>query len=249
LGWFHFIFSGIFAPTYLQTHYREKCLKSFIQDVHGMVLDVGCGAQINKKRFCIHDLEYIALDYEQILQQVDSQGRGGKPGSIKRPNINATAIHLPCKKESIDTIICTDVLEHLSDPFIALLEFAQALKPGGNLLISVPFLLGEHQVPYDYFRFTRFGLISLFEKSHLMLTELLPYQNNGVSLLLMITSFVFYDCLIPLKKIHPIIFVILYGFTIPINIMFNLLGVLCSKIPFATSNTLGFVLRARKEKK
>lgn len=63
---------------------------------------------------------------------------------------------------SVEVVICVEVLEHVRHPHQAIAELFRILKPGGLVVGSVPFILGIHDHPIDYFRFTRFGLLQLF---------------------------------------------------------------------------------------
>lgn len=63
-----------------------------------------------------------------------------------------------------DTIICTQVLEHVPNPFLAVSELHRILKPGGKIIVTVPFLNNYHMEPHDYWRFTEYGLSNLFKE-------------------------------------------------------------------------------------
>lgn len=63
---------------------------------------------------------------------------------------------------SVDTVFCLEVLEHVQRPHLAVAEIFRILRPGGIVIGSTPFLLGMHDAPGDYFRFTRHGLKVLF---------------------------------------------------------------------------------------
>ena len=65
-------------------------------------------------------------------------------------------------------------IEHLREPLQALLEMARTLKPGGRLLIAAPHEWEVHQAPHDYFRYTRFGLQYLLERSGFEVREIHP---------------------------------------------------------------------------
>jgi SAM-dependent methyltransferase len=65
---------------------------------------------------------------------------------------------LPLADGSVDAVLCTQVLEHLEWPREAVREFHRVLKPGGVLYLTAPMAQAEHQVPFDYFRYTSFGL-------------------------------------------------------------------------------------------
>jgi SAM-dependent methyltransferase len=61
-----------------------------------------------------------------------------------------------------DFIVFNQVMEHLPEPFLALKELNRVLKPGGKLIYSAPLFYEEHEQPYDFFRYTQFGVRHLF---------------------------------------------------------------------------------------
>lgn len=60
-----------------------------------------------------------------------------------------------------DACVCHQVLEHVPDPVAALAEIYRVMKPGAAFVISVPHLSRQHELPYDYFRYTPCGLTKL----------------------------------------------------------------------------------------
>lgn len=68
---------------------------------------------------------------------------------------------LPLADQSVDTIFCCSVMEHAPQPWRILPEFYRVLRPGGHVILSVPFLYYLHGMPDDYFRFTLPGIVSL----------------------------------------------------------------------------------------
>ncbi|KKQ77576.1 MAG: Methyltransferase type 11 [Parcubacteria group bacterium GW2011_GWC1_38_6] len=70
---------------------------------------------------------------------------------------------LPFDDSSFDIVLCMVVLEHLEDPKKAIAEMLRVLRPGGKILISVPFLFPIHDSPNDFWRFTKYGLRVLFK--------------------------------------------------------------------------------------
>jgi 2-polyprenyl-3-methyl-5-hydroxy-6-metoxy-1,4-benzoquinol methylase len=78
------------------------------------------------------------------------------------------------KARSFDTVVCSQVLEHLPDPCAALKEMARVLSDGGFLILSVPHLSALHEVPDDYWRFTRFGLDRQLRQSGLEVISIEP---------------------------------------------------------------------------
>ncbi len=69
---------------------------------------------------------------------------------------------LPFGPGEVDAIVCTGVLEHITDPAAAVAEFRRVLRPGGAVLCTVPFMQPYHEDPEDYRRFTPTGLRQLF---------------------------------------------------------------------------------------
>ena len=111
------------------------------------LLDVGAG-ECQYKPYFIGRCKYISQDV------------GGKfdDFTYDQIDIRSEIYNIPLPDESVDFILCTQVLEHLKYPARALQELNRLLKPGGKLYLTVPFASEEHMVPYDYFRYTRFSL-------------------------------------------------------------------------------------------
>jgi len=73
-------------------------------------------------------------------------------------NLRFDAHHLPFANDSFLSVLCTEVLEHCTNPQQVVDELHRVLKPGGTLLLTTRFMFPLHEVPYDYFRFTKYGL-------------------------------------------------------------------------------------------
>ena len=65
---------------------------------------------------------------------------------------------IPVQDARFDHVLLTQVLEHLPEPAAVLAELHRVLKQGGTLWLTAPFFYAEHEKPYDYFRYTRFGI-------------------------------------------------------------------------------------------
>jgi SAM-dependent methyltransferase len=77
------------------------------------------------------------------------------------PTLIADAGRLPVAANSVDVVVCTEVLEHVAEPRLVVREIRRVLKPGGLVLGSTPFLYPVHADPYDYSRFTGQGVRDL----------------------------------------------------------------------------------------
>ena len=69
---------------------------------------------------------------------------------------------IPLEDESVDLVLCNQVLEHVTDPVASVSEIWRILKPGGIILGSVPHISPVHLEPYDFRRFTDLGVAQLF---------------------------------------------------------------------------------------
>ncbi|HEY8038209.1 MAG TPA: class I SAM-dependent methyltransferase [Polyangiaceae bacterium] len=103
-----------------------------------VVLDVGAGTLRYRSLFA--HCRYIAQDHPDV----DYAGEGVE---LVRSDITA----IPLEKGSVDAILCTEVLEHVEQPLVAIDEFARLLRPGGRLFLSVPAACRVHRVPTHYY--------------------------------------------------------------------------------------------------
>lgn len=145
---------------WLVHHIADRALKHAI-DLHatGWLLDVGCGLK-PYTRFTTGLARHVGVDHPQ-----------SQHGS-SRVDVASSALHLPFKNQSCDTVLCTAVLEHIEEPFIALSEASRVLKPGGKAIYLVPFIWHIHEEPRDFFRYSRYGLEYLFGKAGFTIREL-----------------------------------------------------------------------------
>jgi SAM-dependent methyltransferase len=114
------------------------------------VIDIGAGDAPYRELFELQ--EYRTLDYEQTLHSGDV-------------DIVGTADAIPVADSVFDAVVCTQVLEHVPDPLAVLFEFHRILRPDGRLIATVPFVWEEHELPHDYFRFTRAGTETLLTRA------------------------------------------------------------------------------------
>lgn len=134
-------------------------LPLLLKNVHGDLIDIGCGKLPFKKFLLTQVSKYDSLDIKQFSSEV---------------NIIADVQDMNMiKADTYDTVICLEVLEHVSSPSKALSEINRILKPGGLIIISVPHLSRLHDLPNDYFRFTQNGISFLLEQSGFNISELI----------------------------------------------------------------------------
>lgn len=123
-----------------------RCLR---EHGSGRILDAGCGQGPYRPV-----AESVADSYESldVERKLDDQTFVGDIQSM--PEVES---------ERYDTVICSEVLEHVPRPSDALSEVQRILKPGGILILTVPFLARLHDEPHDFYRYTQHGLRYLLE--------------------------------------------------------------------------------------
>jgi SAM-dependent methyltransferase len=88
-----------------------------------------------------------------------------------------TALALPFADSSVDLIVTQEVLEHVSDPFLAMREIHRVLKVGGRAYVQLPFMIGFHPCPTDFWRFTDQGMMELARQAGFAIPEV--WQSVG----------------------------------------------------------------------
>jgi ubiquinone/menaquinone biosynthesis C-methylase UbiE len=133
---------------------------------HGScILDAGAGEGVYKRFF--NHCEYSAIDLAV----------GESRWNYSNLDYIGPLDNMPIEDEKFDAILCTQVLEHLEWPRESLKEMYRVLKKGGKLYITVPMAQDEHQVPYDFFRYTSYGLKSIC--SHAGFQNIKVYPLGG----------------------------------------------------------------------
>lgn len=113
------------------------------------VLNIGAGGEIYevvKKNLPSKNITLVSVD-------IDPK---------RNPDILDDIVNSSIESDSFDFIICAEVLEHVENPFEAVNNIMRIVKTGGDVLISTPFIFPTHDAPYDFFRYTEFGLKKLF---------------------------------------------------------------------------------------
>jgi len=132
----------------------------------GRVIDFGCGTAPYKEDILKVADEYIGVDWENSLHD--------------QTNVDIFADlckKLPFDDEYADTVITFQVMEHLPEPNFFLSECYRILKPRGMLFITIPFMWYIHEAPYDYYRYTRYGLEYILKKTGFKEIEII--ENTG----------------------------------------------------------------------
>lgn len=145
---------GLFInPFYFNRLGLYQAVSARLSTLEGKILDVGCGHSPYKS-LCTYT-EYVGLEVDTPESRKN-----------KKADFFYNGIDMPFKNDEFDSIICNQVFEHVFTPkeFLAELNRVLKLSPNRpNLLLSFPFIWNEHEQPFDFGRYTSFGIRHLLE--------------------------------------------------------------------------------------
>jgi SAM-dependent methyltransferase len=216
----------------------HRDLSKQLPHVVGNVLDVGCGLQPYRHLLPLN-IKYAGIDISE------SENRFG----YQTPDtIYYSGKTWPVKSKSMDFILCTETLEHVATPDIFLKEAFRALKPGGRILLTVPFAARWHFIPYDYWRYTPSGLDLLLTQAGFFNNRIYARGNQLTVVCYKIITFIF-SLLTPQKSnfVFENICRLVGFFSLPIFITFAVIGNL-TKGKSGIVDCLGFTVLADRPK-
>ena len=160
----------LFSHNWLIKSIVNRALKKAATNyAQGALLDIGCGEKQHESKFAPYIKQYIGVDHESTIHDKS------------KIDIFATAYDTTIETATIDTVACLAVLEHLERPEDAIKEMTRVLKPGGHVILTGQFFWHLHEVPRDFFRYTRFGLEYLFTQNGFEIIEIVPLSGFWVT--------------------------------------------------------------------
>lgn len=161
-------------------------VEALAPEASGILLDVGVSEAPYRGVFAPYVTKYFGLEYPPSI--LDKQPEMWQiMERVKVPvQVFGDGARLPIRDASVDTVLSTEVLEHVPDPERLVHEMARVVRPGGKVLMTVPFIQPLHELPSDYFRFTPSSLRVFCERAGLEVLSLTPRGNfasaNGAML-------------------------------------------------------------------
>ncbi len=139
-------------PRYISTRYLRAAMAEASAYAQGVLLDAGSGLSPYRDLFHGRIERYVRFDWPQSWNEAP-------------PDLIADAQQLPFRDGSVDTILATELIEHLPRPQQFLQEAKRLLRTGGVLIVSAPFMEPVHEEPRDFRRFTEYGLRAIVEEN------------------------------------------------------------------------------------
>jgi len=161
----------------LDTWYHKNSIQKFIESqlyqLNGIVLDAGCGNMPYKKFILTHSntKQYIGLDIEEARIY----------GDIK-PDIFWKDGCIPLENKTVDSILSTEVIEHVFELEPYLKECNRVLKIKGTIILTTPFLWPLHEAPYDAHRLSPWSIEKHLEKTGFQNVNVVPLGGWNASM-------------------------------------------------------------------
>jgi len=137
--------------------------KHIPQHAKGRLIDLGCGKVPLFEAYRDYIVENVCVDWHYSMHLNEYLDY--------TCDLNE---QLPFRDGEFDTIILSDVLEHVAEPGHLWREMSRILKTNGKLLANVPFFYWLHEQPHDYYRFTEHALRRFANLSGFQLLVLEP---------------------------------------------------------------------------
>jgi len=202
---------GLFLnPFYFARKGLYKNVSELVTMLDGNLLDIGCGSK-PYETLCNVD-QYIGLEIDSEKSRMNKKADYFYDGNI-----------MPFDDKYFDSLISNQVLEHVFNPDEFLKEINRITKMNGLFLLTAPFVWDEHEQPYDYARYSSFGLKHILAKNGFEIIENRK-SNNGIEVIFqLINAYIFKLTVTKYAKLNVLSSFFLMG---PVN----LIGLILSKI-------------------
>ena len=147
----HSVFNN---PFYFIRKRLYKSIKKNAPQLQGDMLDFGCGAKPYALLFA-HCKSYTGLD-------VEKSGHSHEKETI---DVFYDGKNIPFSDNHFDSVLSSEVFEHIFNLEEMLKEINRVMKPGAKLLITCPFAWPEHEIPYDFARYSSYGIKDLLTRN------------------------------------------------------------------------------------
>lgn len=206
---------SISKPHYLIRNRLLKSIKALAPQLKGKLMDFGCGQKPYKNLFSVE--EYIGVDFENP----------GHPHVNEAIDVFYNGKNIPFSNEHFDSIFCSEVFEHIFNLPEVIKELNRVLKIGGSMLITCPFIFGEHEQPNDFARYTSFAIKHLLSANGFEVMEQIKTGNSLEAISQLRLMYLHQHIYPKLKKIPIVRSAFRFVFYTSINMVTLLLSKIC----------------------
>jgi SAM-dependent methyltransferase len=235
-------------PYWLDRVCLRASVEGLAREARGVLLDVGVSEAPYRELFAPYVARYVGLEYPPSI--LDKQPEMWEIlERVKIPvQVFGDGSRLPFRDASVDTVLSTEVLEHVPRPELLVREMARVVKPGGKLLITVPFIQPLHELPSDFYRFTPSSLRLYAEHAGLEVLSITPRGNFAAAIGAMVSQWLLRwigasslqsDGRVILSRWRSVL-------VLPFTAVIQVLCHLASKVTNDTAVCQGYALVARK---
>ena len=177
---------GVFInPFYISRRALLQSIRTHAKEISGgRLLDVGCGGKPYKRLFSVE--EYIGLDIEE----------SGHDHSSSDIDIFYDGTTIPFGDEDFDHVFSSEVFEHVFNLNKLLSEINRVTKQNGTLLITLPCCWDEHEIPYDFARYSSFGIHNILEKNGYTIINSIKTTTYIATIFQMLAAYIS-QCILP----------------------------------------------------
>lgn len=214
------------SPARLEEEGIREQVKQYASSLRGNCLDVGCRTKPYAEEIRPFVSRHFGIDIARL----------NKPSPLG-PDVIGSALLLPFRNESFDSVLCTQVLDDTPDPLLALKEIARVLRSDGIVMLTVPQSWGEHDLPHDYWRFTEPGLRYLMKQAGFVVEVIERRGGVGAVISQRLSAFLYYTWgrrLLPLRVL-----------VVAACAVIQLMGQVVDLLDRQRADTLGFAVVAR----
>jgi SAM-dependent methyltransferase len=214
-------------PFYFARKGLYRHIRALAKEIQGKTLDVGCGQKPYASLF--PSSEYIGLEIDTPENRSHKLADVFYDGSV-----------FPFADAEFDSVVINEVFEHVFDPDAFLSEVRRVIKPGGALLMTVPFVWDEHEPPRDFARYSSFGISAILRKHGFRVETLRKSVNDIRVVFQLITGYIYKKTVTRRSLVNILLTLLLIA---PFNLLGELLGII---LPRNDDLYLDNVVLARK---
>jgi len=183
--------------------------------ITGRTLDVGCGSKPYEKLYA--SSEYIGLEYDTPEYRSNKTAEYFYDGET-----------FPFSDGEFDSLVANEVFEHVFNPDRFLSEANRVLRQDGMMLLTMPFVWDEHEQPYDFARYSSFGIRSLLERHGFEVIEQRKSMDDIRVIFQLLNAYIYKKTVTRKSGVNLALTLLLMA---PFNLLGELLGLVLPRNP------------------